>query len=284
MDRQHFISPDALEKRLGEDGLSIICNLMPMPGTDIDGRQEYNEDRIPGAVYYDVDEISDTSSSLPHMIASEDQFGHQLGSLGVSDTDAIVVYDGAGMFSSARVWWNLRLMGAKDVRILEGGYDRWIGEDRPIDEDAPSTPTKTTFNAKLQRSGVTEINEMIEIVKNGSRTILDARALQRFQGSVEEPRKGLRLGHMPGAISMPFADMIENGTLKNNNDLEKIVNSILQDRAGNKALPIVTSCGSGVTAAVLTLALTSLGYTDLSLFDGSWTQWGDPDKDYPIIS
>ncbi len=278
MDREHFISPDALEARLGSQKLSIICNFMYMPGEKLDGRTEYNEDRIPGAVYFDLDEIADQSSPLPHMIASAEQFGKAMGELGVSDENEIVVYDGPGLFSAPRIWWNLKIMGAKNVRILEGGYDRWIGEDRIIDESPPKPAKKASFNAQFDESAVVDIEFMERAVKNNDCIILDARSLSRFQGEVEEPRPGLRLGHMPNAVSLPFSSLIENGTLLNNNELEKIINPLIE---GGK--PLITSCGSGVTAAVLSLALTCLGHENHRLYDGSWTEWGDPDKAYPIV-
>lgn len=279
MDREHFISPDALEKRLGEDNLSIICNFMYMPGENLDGRDEYEEDRIQGAVYFDLDEISDQSSPLPHMIASPEQFARQMGEMGISESDDIVIYDGPGLFSSARIWWNLRIMGAKSVRILEGGYDQWIGEDRPIDEMPPKEITPKIFNAVFDSSRVVDIRYMEQAVKEKHSTILDARSLQRFAGEVEEPRKGLRLGHMPGARALPFSSMLENGTLFENSKLKDIINPLIED-----GKPIITSCGSGVTAAVLSLALTCIGHDTHKLYDGSWTEWGDPDQSYPIAT
>lgn len=279
MDRDHFISPDALEKRLGEDNLSIICNFMYMPGENLDGRDEFNEDRIPGAVYFDLDEVSDRSSPLPHMIASPEQFARQMGEMGISESDDIVIYDGPGLFSSARIWWNLRTMGAMSVRILEGGYDRWIGEDRPIDETPPKEISPKIFNAVFDAERVVDIGQMVQAVDLKDSVILDARSLQRFAGEVEEPRKGLRLGHMPGATPLPFSSLLNNGTLIDNKSLSSIINPLIED-----GRPIITSCGSGVTAAVLSLALTSIGHDGHKLYDGSWTEWGDPEQSNSIVT
>ncbi|MCF6321460.1 MAG: sulfurtransferase [Rhizobiaceae bacterium] len=277
MNRPHFITPDALEKRLGEEGLSIICNFMFMPGDKLDGRTEFNEDRIPGAVYFDLDEIADQSSPLPHMIASPQQFSREMGALGISENDLIIIYDGPGLFSSARIWWNLQIMGAKNVRILEGGYDRWISEDRPIDDKPFKKPPAKTFNAVFDADKVVNAGQMLDLINNRSATILDARSAPRFLGEVEEPRPGLRLGHMPGATSLPFSSLIENGTLIENDALKQILEPLLSE-----GKPVVTTCGSGVTAAVLALALISAGYELPALFDGSWSEWGDRSQEYPI--
>jgi len=278
MERAHFISPDALESRLGDEGLSIVCNFMYMPGDARDGRTEFNEDRIPGAVYFDLDEIANQSDPLPHMIASPEQFSREMGKLGVGENDLIVVYDGSGIFSSARIWWNLQIMGAKNVRILEGGYDRWISEDRPIDDKPFKMPAPKTFNANFDTKKVVDASQMRKLIDNNQTTILDARSLARFRGEVEEPRPGLRLGHMPGALNLPFSNLIKDGTLIENDALKKVIEPLLSDSKS-----VVTSCGSGVTAAVLTLALVSAGYDFPALYDGSWTEWGDPGQNYPII-
>ncbi len=279
MNREHFITPDALEKRLGNDNLSIVCNFMYLPGQNLNGRDEYNEDRIPGTVYFDLDEIAVQDTALPHMLASPEQFSKQMGALGIRDTDEIVIYDGPGIFSSSRIWYNFHIMGAKNVRILEGGYDRWIVEDREIDENPPPAIIPKTFNAKFDASRIVDDKTMLALIKEKRGTILDARSYERYTGEVDEPREGLILGHMPGAVSFPFADLVEKGTLIDNAKLRKLIEPILSNGE-----PVITTCGSGVTAATLSLALTCAGYDTHAMFDGSWTQWGDPEHDYPIIS
>ncbi len=289
MKREHFISPDALEKRLGENRLgekrpggnklSIICNYMFMPAENRDGAAEFANERIPGAVFFDIDKIADQSSSLPHMLARPEQFSRQMGELGVSEDDEIVIYDGPGLFSSARIWWNLRIMGATNLRILEGGFKRWKRENRPIDNSPPKPPQPAKFVANFDAERVFTSTQVQVLINSKKGTILDARSAPRYEGSVEEPRPGLRLGHMPGATCLPFTDLIEDGTLIDNNRLRDTIQPLLSN--GD---PIVTTCGSGVTAAVLSLTLTCAGYDSHVLFDGSWTEWGDPDKDYPIIS
>ena len=279
MNREHFITPDALEKRLGNDNLSIVCNFMYLPGQNLDGRDEYNEDRIPGTVYFDLDEIAVQNTTLPHMLASPEQFSKQMGALGISDTDEIVIYDGPGIYSSPRIWYNFHIMGAKNVRILEGGYDRWIVEDREIDENPPAKINPKAFNAEFDASRIVDEKTMLALIKEKRGTILDARSLERYTGEVDEPREGLILGHMPGAISFPFANLVEKGTLIDNAKLRDLIAPLLSNGE-----PIITTCGSGVTAATLSLALTCAGYSTHAMFDGSWTQWGDPGQDYPIIS
>ncbi len=279
MDRENLISPDALQNRLGETDLSIICNFMYMPDENRDGHAEFEQARIPGAVFFDIDKICDQSSSLPHMIADPAQFSIQMGELGVSEKDAIVIYDGPGLFSSARIWWNLRVMGAKNVRILEGGFNRWNRENRPTDNSTPIKPDLANFVADFDAEQVVSAGQLLSLINEGEGTILDARSLARFNGEVEEPRKGLRPGHIPGSISLPFTNLISNGTLIDNKDLKEVFKPLLANGE-----PIITTCGSGVTAAVLSLALTCAGIQSHYLYDGSWTEWGGKEDDYPITS
>ena len=278
MKREHFISPQALENRLGEENLSIICNFMYLPTENRDGAGEYAQERIPGAVYFDLDRIAEQSTLLPHMIAQPQQFARQMGELGISEHDDIVVYDGPGLFSSARIWWNLRLMGATNVRILEGGYNGWKEQKRPIDYSPTLKPEAKKFTADFDASMVVNAAQVLTQSNGKIGVILDARSKARFDGDGAEPRKGLRLGHIPGSVNLPFTDLLEDGKLIDNNALKKI----LEPTVSNKD-SIVTTCGSGVTAAVISLALTCAGYDDHALFDGSWTQWGDPEANYPVV-
>jgi thiosulfate/3-mercaptopyruvate sulfurtransferase len=279
LEREHFITPDSLKKRLGDQNLSIICNFMAMPGDDRDGLEAFRSKRIPGAVYFDIDRIADQTSSLPHMIAASEQISSQMGELGISENDNIVVYDGPGLFSSARIWWNLRMMGVPNVRILEGGFNRWKNKKHPIETTPPVQPDPVLFNAKFDPQQIISSSQLLELIHKGKGTILDARSLARFNGTADEPRKGLRSGHMPGATSLPFTDLLNDGSLINNNSLKELIKPLLSNGE-----PIVTTCGSGVTAAVLSLALTCAGYDSHRLFDGSWTEWGDEQSDFPIVS
>lgn len=279
MDREHFITPNSLKNRLGEQNLSIICNFMPMPGDDRDGLAEFRQERIPGSVYFDIDKIADQTNSLPHMIADNAQFALQMSELGVSEKHNIVVYDGPGLFSSARIWWNLRLMGAQNVRILEGGFNRWKKDQHPVDTNVPKQPGSAKFSATSNPDQVISSSQLLELVNQGKGSILDARSLARFNGTDDEPRKGLRSGHMPGSNSMPFTELLDDGSLIDNNILKEILKPLVSNGE-----PIVTTCGSGVTAAVLSLALTCAGYQTHQLFDGSWTEWGDQENNFPIIS
>ena len=243
-----------------------------LPNQNRDGHQEYLNAHIPGAIFFNIDAHSDKASHLPHMLMQPDDFAKAMGNLGISDTDTVVVYDGAGIFSAARVWWNLRIMGANNVRLLNGGLPAWKAEGYAL-EYGPIERNPGNFNATFDANQVQSLDDVKSNILSGSAQILDARAGPRFRGEVEEPRAGLRSGHMPTALSLPFDQLLENGKLRNINELKALLESsgIDLDR------PVITSCGSGVTAAVLTLALLSIGHTDNALYDGSWVEWGGPD-------
>lgn len=273
---EFLISPEELEGLLGKPGVSIVNASWFLPTTKRDAKSEYLEERIPGSVFFDIDEIIDASSALPHMLASPQDFAAAVGELGISNEDEIIVYDGPGLFSSARVWWNFRIMGVEKVRILEGGYDRWELEDMPIEFDEPKPIVPKIFVANFDSTKVVSKDYVLENILTKSATILDARAGPRFRGEAPEPREGLRSGHAPGAISLPFDDLVAKGTLLDVEALKEILEPIV---SGNAQL--ITSCGSGVTAAVLTLALTCAGYDNHVLYDGSWAEWG-ADPELPI--
>lgn len=271
-----LISPQALEDLLGKPGLSIVNASWFLPTTKRDAKAEYLEERIPGSVFFDIDEIVDKNNPYPHMLAGPQEFARAVGDLGISNEDEIVVHDGPGLFSSARVWWNFRIMGAKNVRVLEGGYDRWELEDRPIEFDEPPPVTPKTFTPQFDASKVVDKKHVLDSVTRKTATVLDARAGPRFRGEAPEPREGLQSGHAPGAISLPFDSLVAKGTLLDKAALRTVLEPIV---AENDTL--ITSCGSGVTAAVLTLALTCAGFDNHVLYDGSWAEWG-ADPDLPI--
>lgn len=271
-----LIAPADLAEHLGRSGLSIIDASWYLPAQNRLGRPEFDAAHIPGAVFFDQDEIVDPASDLPHTLPSPDAFAAAVGDLGVSETDTIVVYDGVGLFTAPRVWWLLRTFGAKDVRVLDGGFPAWQEAGLPVETGAAS-PEAVSFAASFDRSAVASLDEVKAAVMNGRLQIADARPAARFTGEAPEPRAGVRAGHMPGAFNLPFMALSENGRLKS----EAALRAIFAEAGLDPAAPVVTSCGSGVTAAVLNLALESLGNRQCVLYDGSWTEWGSA-ADTPV--
>lgn len=264
-----LITPADLAEHLGRFGLSIVDASWYLPAQNRLGRPEFDAAHIPGAVFFDQDEIVDPDSNLPHTLPSPDVFAAAVGDLGVSETDTIVVYDGVGLFTAPRVWWLLRTFGAKDVRVLDGGFPAWREAGLPV-ETGTASPEAVTFAASFDRSAVASLDEVKDAVMDGRPQIADARPVTRFAGEAPEPRAGVRAGHMPGAFNLPFLALSENGRLKSKADLR----AAFAEAGIDPDAPVVTSCGSGVTAAVINLALESLGNRQSALYDGSWTEWG----------
>jgi thiosulfate/3-mercaptopyruvate sulfurtransferase len=263
------VSPEWLVKHLKDPGLSIVDASWYLPAQNRDARAEYDAVHIPGAVFFDQDAVVDPDSALPHALPSPLVFEQHVSAMGISRDDTIVVYDGLGMFSAPRVWWLFRIMGADKVFILDGGFDNWKN-DGHITTDKPTKIASTAFLPKFDASKVASFQDMLKIVGDRSSQIADARPAGRFTGEEPEPRPGMRSGHMPGARSVPVTTLSENGYLKDLDGLRRA----LADGGIDPAKPVVTSCGSGVTAAVITLALQSLGHADNRLYDGSWSEWG----------
>ncbi|MCV9996986.1 3-mercaptopyruvate sulfurtransferase [Pararhizobium sp. YC-54] len=263
------VSADWLEQKLPDPSVKIVDASWYLPAQNRDPKAEYAAGHIPGAVFYDQDAIADLTSGLPHTIPSPASFAQSVGKLGISESDTIVVYDGPGIFTAPRVWWLLRTMGAKTVFVLDGGIDGWKAEGRPVTTDVPQ-PAPATFHPQFNAEVVTSFAQMSEIVATGSRQIADARGAARFTGEEAEPRAGMRSGHMPGAKSLPSGVFSIGGKLKS---LEALRETI--EAAGiDLDKPVTTTCGSGVTAAIIMLALQSLGHKDNKLYDGSWSEWG----------
>lgn len=273
-----IVSAEWLQQRLGEAGLRIVDAAWYLPAQNRDAKAEYATGHIPGAVFFDQDLIADQTSGLPHTVPSPEAFAEAVGALGIADTDTIVVHDGPGIFSAPRVWWLLRTMGATTVFVLDGGLDGWKAEGRPLTTDT-TAPTPARFNARLNRQAITSFEAMREIVDSGSRQIADARGAGRFTGDEAEPRPGMRSGHMPGARSLPAGSFSQDGRLK---DLDAL-RALITGAGIDLDKPVVTSCGSGVTAAIITLALHSLGHTENTLYDGSWSEWGGR-PDTPVVT
>ncbi|TCK31729.1 thiosulfate/3-mercaptopyruvate sulfurtransferase [Ancylobacter aquaticus] len=268
-----FVSTDWLAAHLGAPNLVIVDGSWHMPATGRSGRKEYMEAHIPGAVFFDIDAISDISSPLPHMLPSETLFRAAMESLGIGRQMKIVVYDTQGLFSAPRVWWTLRAFGAVDVTILDGGFPKWRAEGRPTESgEAPYYPAR--FDATLDRDWVASMDDVAARLADRHTQVLDARAADRFRGEASEPRAGVRPGHIPGARNLPVSDVVKDGRLV---EPEAILKAV--EAAGiDLSKPVITSCGSGVTAAILWLALESVGAPPTALYDGSWTEWGASDR------
>ncbi|MCX8504717.1 MAG: 3-mercaptopyruvate sulfurtransferase [Beijerinckiaceae bacterium] len=264
-----FVTTDWLAEHLHDADLSIIDASWYLPTMNRDGKAEYALGHIPGAVHFDIDAVADQSNPLPHMLPSPAFFAETVGAMGISDKDHIVVYDGAGLFAAARVWWTFRTMGAANVSILEGGAPKWRAEDKDW-TDAKSVKPKKTFHPAFKSEGVADLALVKQALESNAAQIVDARPADRFRGEAPEPRPGLASGHMPGSFNVQFGDVVSNGKLKPAPELREAF-----AKAGvNIAQPIITSCGSGVSAAILALALESVGHPAKALYDGSWAEWG----------
>lgn len=265
-----------LAEVLGRPGLSIVDASWYLPAQNRFARAEYDAGHIPGAVFFDQDAVVDPASSLPHTLPSPDIFAKAVGAMGISNTDTIVVYDGMGLFSAPRIWWMFRIFGARDVRLLDGGMPAWVAGGHPVESASPAV-SPTTFEPDFDRDAVADLSEMRRIVSEGGRQIVDVRPAERFAGQAAEPRPGVRAGHMPGAANLPFPLLGEDGRLKSPEALREA----MQAAGIDPDAPSVTSCGSGVTAAILNLAFETVGNRNAKLFDGSWTEWGSA-SDTPV--
>ena len=272
------IDADWLQERLGTPGLSIVDASWYLPAQKRDAKAEYEAGHIPGAVFFDQDQVVEPGSTLPHTLPRPEVFARYAGSMGISADDTVVVYDGPGVFSAPRVWWMFRVMGVFQVYLLDGGLDRWKKESRPLTTE-PTKVAPCVFHTDFDASRVASFDQMKAVVEQRSAQVADARPAGRFSGAEPEPRQGVRSGHMPGARNLPAMSLSRDGSLLPLDELKGAI-----ERAGiDLSVPVVTSCGSGVTAAVITLALESLGHKDNKLYDGSWTEWGSR-SDTPVVT
>lgn len=272
------VSAEWLEAKLDEPGLSIVDGSWYLPAHKRDARAEYEAGHIPGAVFFDQDLVVDPSASLPHTLPQPQQFGQFVSSMGISADDTIVVYDGPGFFSAPRVWWMFRLMGATNVFVLDRGFDGWKAEGRRVTSE-PTRVAPSYFDVLNAAELVATFDDMVQIVADGSAQIADARSPGRFTGEEAEPRPGMRSGHMPGARNVPASALSKDGEFLSVDELR----AVLEEAGIDLSRPVVTSCGSGVTAAAISLALASVGHTDNRLYDGSWTEWGGR-NDTPVAT
>ncbi|RMH42853.1 MAG: 3-mercaptopyruvate sulfurtransferase [Alphaproteobacteria bacterium] len=269
-DPKTLVSTEWLARHLNDPDLRIIDASWYMPDSGRDARAEYEAGHIPGARFFDIDEISDTASALPHMAPPPEKFMSRCRAIGIGDGHQVVVYDGAGLFSAARVWWLFRLMGKRDVAVLDGGLPKWKAEGRPL-EDMPPIVKDRHMTVQRQAGLVKDVTQVAAASKLGDHTIIDARSAERFRGEAPEPRPGLRAGHIPGSVNVPYTSLLnEDGTMKAPDELRRVF-----ERAGaDLSRPVITTCGSGVTAAIINLALERIGHRNHALYDGSWAEWG----------
>ncbi len=267
---QTLVSTAWLAQHLNDPDLRIFDASWYLPGAGRDAKAEYNAGHIPGARFFDIDEISDQRSEMPHMAPPPEKFISRMRAMGVGDGHQVVVYDGMGIFSAARVWWLFRLMGKTDIAVLDGGFPKWQAEGHPV-EDVPPVMRDRHITVARQNQLVKDVTQVAAASKLGDYEIIDARSSARFKGEAPEPREGLRSGHIPGSKNVPFDTLLNpDGTMKTPDEMR----AIFQSAGVDIAKPAITTCGSGVTAAVLFLALDILGNDQVSLYDGSWSEWG----------
>ena len=269
-----LVGTEWLAARLDAPDVRIVDASWHLPAAGRDAKAEYLEAHIPGAVFFDIDEIADTASPLPHMLPAGEKFAICVRKLGLGDGNRIVVYDSGGWMAAPRAWWMFRVFGHDDVAVLDGGLAKWRAEGRAVD-DHPAMPRERHFTARMNTLLVRDVEQVRAASVDGREQIVDARPAGRFTGADPEPRAGLRGGHIPGSLSLPFSELIdpESRTLLGAQALREGFVAAGVDLGR----PVVTTCGSGVSAAVLTLALHSIGHRDLAIYDGSWSEWGARD-------
>jgi len=267
----YVVSTAWLADRLAAPDIAIIDASWHLPAAKRDAKAEFREGHIPGAQFFDIDDISDTETSLPHMLPSPEKFASRMRKLGIGDGKKVIAYDAAGLFSAARAWWMFRVFGHDDVAVLDGGLPKWKAGACPLEEGPARKPQERHFTARYQAMMVRDKSDVLRAVEKRDAAIADARSLPRFSAREPEPRPGVRGGHMPGAKNVHYAALLRpDGTLKSPEEIAEVFAAAGVD----VGKPVITSCGSGVTAAILSLGLTLIGAKDHGLYDGSWSEWG----------
>lgn len=280
---KHIVSTDWLSANLAADNLVVLDSSWHLPAEKRDPKAEFAAGHIPGARFFDIDDVSDHSTPLPHMLPAPEIFASKMAALGVGQGDAVVVYDASapGLMSAGRAWWMFRVFGHDNVAVLDGGLKKWKAEGRPLTSEAPPARRVVPLSPRLVRSLMRDLGDMRAIVESKTAQIADARGAGRFEGRDPEPRPGLRSGHMPGARNVPFNKLLNpDGTMKSVPELR----SVFEQAGLDLTKPLVTSCGSGVSAAVLSIALALIGRPDAGLYDGSWSEWGQEKLGTPVAT
>ncbi|MCC3860580.1 3-mercaptopyruvate sulfurtransferase [Pseudemcibacter aquimaris] len=265
-----LVSTSWLEENLCNENVRILDASWHLPNSDRNALAEFNEAHIPDALFFDIDEIADLDNSLPHMMPSNEKMSSRIRTLGIKETDHIIVYDNSDFSTAARCWFMFKNFGHDKVSILDGGLQKWLAEERPMDKDIVAYAS-SHYNATKDESRIRNIDDIKANIDSGNEQVVDARAAGRFNGTAPEPRPESRSGHIPGSFNVPFNTLLnDNGTYKSPDDLK----NAFVNAGVDLEKPIVTSCGSGVTACVLLFALHQIGHTQNALYDGSWTEWG----------
>jgi len=273
-----LVSTDWVAALLGDPHIRVVDASFKLPGITPTAREDYDRGHIPGAVFFDIDDIARPGTSLPHMIPPPDLFARKMEALGIGDDDRVVVYDSVGLSSAGRAWWMLHVFGHHDVAILDGGLPKWRAEGRSLDSAAPSPPSRS-FSARFDPARVRDKSALLENLSTRREQVVDARAAGRFDGTAEETRPGLRRGHIPGSRNLSYDRVTDPQTRRLRNAEE--LSELFRDAGVELDRPIVTSCGSGVTACALAFALHLIGHPGASVYDGSWSEWGLP-GDTPV--
>lgn len=265
-----IVTPAWLAERLTDPDVVVLDGSYYLPAMKRDAEAEYLARHIPGAIRFDIDAVKDKANPLPHMLPSPEDFAEAVGAMGIGDGMTVVAYDGMGLFSSPRVAWTFRTFGAERVAVLDGGLPAWLAEGRPTESGEPAARPRRTFTPHFDRSAVAGLDKVRRALDSGSAQVVDARSASRFTGEEPDPRPGTRAGHMPGAVNLHYGKVLRDGRLADKATIE----AALQEAGVVPGAPVVTSCGSGVTAVILALAMERAGWPAPAIYDGSWSEWG----------